>query len=192
LGLGFFVCRLVPLAFHRVLGPLEREPVATQQAAELVRADTNAGGLGQVRPQPSQRPGGKPVPKSKRIGHHGPAHLLDEFGRGLSRPTRRLDRLEGLDAALAIQAANSDNRVGAATQMLGNIADGVAGVRHENNQAISENIRGLGGEAKTIQFVPLLFRELDAPTHDALLAAPPPRNTASSLEKLNGSICVPT
>jgi hypothetical protein len=57
--------------------------------------------------------------------------------------------------------------------MLGDRGDGVARVGHENDQTIPKNIRGVGGEAKTIQFVPLLFRELDATTHTNLPAAPP-------------------
>jgi hypothetical protein len=97
-----------------------------------------------------------------------------------------------IDASLAVQAANPDDRVGAATQILGDRRDRIAGVGFEDDQTIAENVRGFGGEANAIQFVPLLVRELDAPTHDALLAAPPPRKIVSSLEKLNGSICVPT
>jgi hypothetical protein len=175
-----------------VLGTLEGEAVAAQQPAQLVRAASDACDLGQVRRQSRQRPGGKAVSERQWIGRHRPAHLVDELGRGLARPARRLDRLEDLDAALAIQATNPDHRVGAATEVLGDRRDRVAGVGLENDQTVAENVGGLGGEANTIQFVPLLVRELDAPTHDALLAAPPPRKTVSSLEKLNGSICVPT
>jgi hypothetical protein len=175
-----------------VLGTLDREPVAAQQAAELVGAKTDAGGLGQMGGQSRHRPSREAVPQSQRIGQYRLAHLLDKLGRGPSRPARRLDRLQGVDAALAVQATHPRDRVGRASQIFGDRGNGVARVGLENDQTVAKNVGGLGGEANAIQFVPLLVRELDTPTHDALLAAPPPEKAVSSLEKLNGSIFVPT
>ena len=49
--------------------------------------------------------------------------------------------------------------------------DGVAGVRHQNDQTVAKDNGGLGGKTKAIQFVPLLVRELDAATTRTTLDA---------------------
>jgi hypothetical protein len=107
--------------------------MAMQQSAQLVRTQMDAGDPGQVGTEPRQRPGGKPISERERIGHHGLAHLLDEWACGLSRPTRRLDRPQGVDASLAVQAANPSDRVDAAMQILGDGRDGVAGIGLEDD-----------------------------------------------------------
>ena len=155
--------------------------MAVQQSSELVLAEADAGRLGQVRAQPCYRPGGEAVPQRQRVGQHGPSHLAEKIGRGPAGSPRRLDRPQGAGAALAVQASDSNDRVGAAPQVFGDRRDRVAEVGLEDDQAVPKDFGGLGGEAQAIEFVPLPVRELDAPTHAVLLAAPPPENTKSCL-----------
>src|SRR5438552_14537497 len=112
-----FVGRLVPLALHRVLGALDREPFLVHDPSQLVVAEANTGLLLQVRVETRQRPDTEAVAQLLRrsLNRHfqgGPV-----FGRRPRYASRRFARHQPFQTALSIVFADIVHSPDAAPQI---------------------------------------------------------------------------
>src|SRR5262249_57431660 len=99
--------RLSPLAAHRVLGPLDREPGASQEAPDLIDPQGDAGGLLEVLGQPGDTPGAEAV--AEVLGR-GPDRLEERrpvTRGGTGRPPGRLGRSPAIEAGGAVATSDA-------------------------------------------------------------------------------------
>jgi hypothetical protein len=98
--------------------------------------------------------------------------------------------MQGLGTPLPVLAASPNDRVRAATELVGNRGNGLAQIGLQDDETVAEDLGRRRGKTQPVEFVPLGLRQLDAAPHSNLLQAvrPPQRKSSNDL-RLNDSFC---
>src|SRR6476660_2938803 len=175
-----FVGRLVPLALHRVLGTLDREPFLMHNPPQLVVAEANAGLLLQVRVETRQRPDTEAVAQLLRRSLNGCLQGGTVLGRRSRCASRRLARYQPFQTALSIMFADIVHGPDAAPQSVCDRRLRAPHRAHQDNGGIAKHRRVACSEPQLVECVPFLARQLPC-RHDRLLAIDLAQLTAWSL-----------